>query len=67
VDNQRNSGRRPAVGKIISLKECNPLCRKCLRTCRQTASALLVDCPRYLPRPFKITEHRFAQLDLFRK
>lgn len=52
------------MGKIISLKECNPLCRKCLRACRQPASAILLDCPRYLPRPFKVAEHRFTQLDL---
>jgi hypothetical protein len=55
------------VDKTISLKDCNPLCRKCLRACRQTASALLLDCPRYFPRPFKIVEHRFDQLDLFDK
>jgi len=54
------------VGKIISLKECNSLCRKCLRACRQPAAALLLDCPRFLPRPFKVAEHRFAQLDLFK-
>ena len=52
------------MGKIISLKECNPLCRKCLRACRQPAAAILLDCPRYLPRPFKVAEHRFTQLDL---
>lgn len=46
-------------------QECNTLCAKCLRSCRQTAGTLLVDCPRFLPRPFKIEEHRFAQLDLF--
>ncbi len=53
--------------KIISLKECNSLCRKCLRACRQPAAALLLDCPRFLPRPFKVAEHRFAQLDLFKE
>ncbi len=51
--------------KIISLKECNHLCRKCVRTCRQPAAVLLLDCPRFLPRPFKIAEHRFIQLGLF--
>lgn len=55
------------VGKVIPLKECNPLCRKCLRSCRQPVAALLVDCPRFLPRPFKVTEHRFDQLELFGK
>jgi hypothetical protein len=26
---------------------------------------LLLDCPRFLPRPFKSEEHEFVQLDLF--
>ena len=43
----------------------NTLCARCLRQCRQPQGALLVDCPRFLPRPFKIEEHRFDQLDLF--
>ncbi|AMV73595.1 hypothetical protein JCM30471_20120 [Desulfuromonas carbonis] len=51
--------------KIIGLKECNSLCRKCLRACRQPAAALLLDCPRFLPRPFKIDQPRYDQLDLF--
>ncbi len=45
--------------------EFNTLCRKCLRSCRQSADNLLLDCPRYLPRPFKVEEHRYDQLDLF--
>ena len=53
--------------KVISRKECNALCRKCVRTCRQPAAVLLLDCPRFLPRPFKIAEHRFEQLELFKK
>jgi hypothetical protein len=56
---------RSTVARTISLKDCNTLCRKCLRPCRQPADALLIDCPRYLPRPFKVAEHRFDQLDLF--
>jgi hypothetical protein len=36
-----------------------------VRRCRQPAGVVLVDCPRFLPRPFKITEHRYDQLDLF--
>jgi hypothetical protein len=44
---------------------CNPLCGKCLRHCKQPPAAVLVDCPRYLPRPFKIARHRFDQLELF--
>jgi hypothetical protein len=46
---------------------CNALCGKCLRHCKQSPPAVLVDCPRYLPRPFKIVEHRFDQLELFGK
>ncbi|HXV21561.1 MAG TPA: hypothetical protein VD811_11315 [Desulfuromonadales bacterium] len=46
---------------------CNALCGKCLRHCKQPPPAVLVDCPRYLPRPFKIVEHRFDQLELFGK
>ncbi|HAD04408.1 MAG: hypothetical protein A2091_01845 [Desulfuromonadales bacterium GWD2_61_12] len=45
--------------------DCNPLCAKCRRTCRQPAGALLVDCPRFLPYPFKIAKHRYEQIDLF--
>jgi hypothetical protein len=45
--------------------DVNALCRRCLRTCRQTAVITLVECPRFLRRPFKIAEHRFDQLDLF--
>lgn len=43
----------------------NHLCSDCVRSCRQEASAMLVSCPRYLPRPFKVREHRYDQLDLF--
>lgn len=45
--------------------EVNSLCKRCVRTCRQTTAITLIECPRFLPRPFKIAEHRFAQLDLF--
>lgn len=44
---------------------CNKLCAKCLRHCKQPASALLVDCPRFLPFPFKVEKNRYEQLDLF--
>jgi len=44
---------------------CNRLCAKCLRHCKQLEAMLLIDCPRYLPRPFKVAEHRFDQLGLF--
>jgi hypothetical protein len=43
----------------------NKLCSKCIRTCRQDESVLLVDCARFLPRPFKSEELKFSQLDLF--
>lgn len=45
--------------------ERNALCDGCLRSCRQNAGVLLVECPRYLPRPFKVPSYRFDQLDLF--
>ena len=44
---------------------CNPLCSKCLRRCKQPAAVLLLECPRFLPMPFKVERHRFDQLDLF--
>lgn len=43
----------------------NKLCGKCIRNCRQGEGVLLLDCPRYLPRPFKSEELKFTQLDLF--
>ena len=45
--------------------EFNPLCVKCLRSCKQPAVALLVECPRFFPLPFKVARHRFDQLGLF--
>jgi len=51
--------------KLAPKPVCNPLCGKCLRHCRQPVGAVLVDCPRYLPRPFKVAVHRFDQLELF--
>lgn len=44
---------------------CNPLCGKCLRSCKQPATVLLVECPRFRAMPFKVARHRFEQLDLF--
>jgi hypothetical protein len=44
---------------------CNPLCSKCLRSCKQPATALLLECPRFFPLPFKVERHRFDQLSLF--
>jgi hypothetical protein len=46
---------------------CNPLCAKCLRHCKQPATALLVECPRFSPMPFKVERYRFDQLSLFEK
>ncbi len=51
--------------KVVKQENCNSLCRKCVRSCKQPGDTLLLDCPRFLPRPFKVTEHRFDQLDLF--
>lgn len=46
-------------------RQINPLCRKCLRECKQPVDCLLLSCPRYLPLPFKIEQPRFQQLELF--
>lgn len=46
-------------------KTFNTLCIKCLRSCKQPAANLLVECPRYFPLPFKVAKHRFDQLGLF--
>jgi hypothetical protein len=43
----------------------NKLCSKCIRSCRQAEAVLLLECPRYLPRPFKSEAYKFIQLDLF--
>lgn len=43
----------------------NPLCAKCLRPCKQPATALLLECPRFFPLPFKVERHRYDQLSLF--
>ncbi len=45
--------------------DTNPLCAKCLRHCKQPASNLLIECPRYYPLPFKVEKNRFDQMDLF--
>jgi hypothetical protein len=44
----------------------NSLCTKCLRPCKQSATVVLVECPRFLPLPFKVERHRFDQLELFK-
>jgi len=53
------------VPKAPARSACNPLCQKCLRHCRQPSAVVLVDCPRFLPLPFKIEKHAYDQLDLF--
>lgn len=44
----------------------NLLCTKCLRPCKQSATVVLVECPRFFPLPFKVERHRFDQLELFK-
>lgn len=51
----------------IDAKTVNSLCFKCLRSCKQPAINLLIECPRYFPLPFKVDKHRFDQLSLFDK
>lgn len=53
------------VKRLEPETKVNKLCSRCLRHCRQPESAVLVNCPRFLPRPFKVAVHRFDQLDLF--
>ena len=48
-------------------EEFNRLCIKCIRTCKQPVAMLMLECPRFQPRPFKSETHRFQQLDLFGK
>lgn len=51
--------------RTIPREAYNPLCRRCLRNCRQPEHVLLLECPRFLPRPFKSPEYAFSQLNLF--
>lgn len=48
-------------------EDYNKLCRKCIRSCKQPLAMLMLDCPRFQPRPFKSEEYKFQQLDLFGK
>ncbi|WP_305043560.1 hypothetical protein [Geoalkalibacter sp.] len=50
-----------------SVQQPNRLCLRCLRTCRQSEAVRLLDCPRFLPRPFKVQKPPGRQLDLFGK
>ena len=54
-----------AVKPVSPFPDCNPLCAKCVRHCRQPASVLLLECPRFKAFPFKIAKHRYEQLELF--
>jgi len=47
--------------------EFNKLCRRCIRQCKQPDSIIMLDCPRFQPRPFKSEVLKFKQLDLFDK
>ena len=47
--------------------EINKLCRRCIRQCKQLDTMIMLDCPRFQPRPFKSEVLKFKQLDLFDK
>ena len=47
--------------------EINKLCARCIRQCKQPASIVMLECPRFQPRPFKSEKLKFEQLDLFDK
>lgn len=46
-------------------EEFNKLCIRCIRQCKQPIAMLMLECPRFQPRPFKSEKHDFTQLDLF--
>ncbi len=48
-------------------EEINKLCLRCIRQCKQPESIVMLDCPRFQPRPFKSEKLKFEQLDLFDK
>lgn len=48
-------------------EEFNKLCIRCIRQCKQSAVMLMLECPRFQPRPFKSEKHKFQQMDLFGK
>ncbi len=45
--------------------EINKLCQRCIRKCKQPDSIIMLDCPRFQPRPFKSEVLKFEQMDLF--
>ncbi len=53
------------MSRPIPSELSNRLCRRCLRSCRQPANVLLLECPRFVRRPFDPPVHRFEQLSLF--
>lgn len=50
---------------VKKIEEYNKLCVRCIRKCKQPVAMLMLECPRFQPRPFKSEEHKFQQLDLF--
>ena len=46
-------------------EDINKLCSRCIRTCKQPAAMLMLECPRFQPRPFKSEKCKFQQMDLF--
>ncbi|MDO3378498.1 hypothetical protein [Geoalkalibacter halelectricus] len=51
----------------LPTEQPNALCRRCVRTCRQSEKVLLLDCPRFVARPFKVAKPPGRQLELFGK
>ncbi len=51
--------------KETGSQDINKLCLRCVRHCKQAASMVMLECPRFQPRPFKSDSHKFEQLDLF--
>ncbi len=51
--------------KEITPPEINKLCKRCVRHCKQPVSMVMLECPRFQPRPFKSDNHKFEQMDLF--
>ncbi len=48
-----------------SQPQINKLCQRCIRHCKQPLSIVMLECPRFQPRPFKSENHKYKQLDLF--
>jgi len=46
-------------------EKINKLCGRCIRQCKQLDSIVMLDCPRFQPRPFKSEILKYEQLDLF--